>query len=180
MAVQWMCSRWGPRKTDNISIQHSVIFQCDPYFAYWKKYGRSPMEYCRRSSHQPVPHLHNGFTTTSTDTPEIDKLPVRSQFMQILHMHHNVPGVLSKIRTIFSEFEVSVISQHLQPDSKQSYIALELWSFMQNWLCENWVRLEKALSSGHYCQYVEAIRDGNDVMVVLYIRGKGCVDFSIK
>ncbi|KAL0582421.1 hypothetical protein ABG067_007728 [Albugo candida] len=76
-----------------------------------------------------VRYLHNGSTTTSTNTPEIEMLPVRPNFMRILHMHHNVPGVLSKIHTVLSDFGVNVISQHLQSDPKHSYIALEIEKF---------------------------------------------------
>jgi D-3-phosphoglycerate dehydrogenase len=76
-----------------------------------------------------VRYMNNGSTTTSTNTPELDMLPIRNNSMRILHMHHNVPGVLSKIHAVLSDYGINVTSQYLQSDPKHSYIALEVEKF---------------------------------------------------
>lgn len=44
-------------------------------------------------------------------------------------MHHNVPGVLSKIHNVLSDFGVNVNAQHLQSNQKHSYIILDVEAF---------------------------------------------------
>ncbi|CAH0478194.1 unnamed protein product [Peronospora belbahrii] len=61
-----------------------------------------------------VRYINEGSTTTSTNTPEIDMLPIRTNSMRILHMHHNVPGVLSKIHSVLSDYGINGTSQYLQ------------------------------------------------------------------
>ncbi|CAH0478056.1 unnamed protein product [Peronospora belbahrii] len=76
-----------------------------------------------------VRYINEGSTTTSTNTPEIDMLPTRNNSMRILHMHHNVPGVLSKIHSVLSDYGINVTSQYLQSDPRHGYIALEVEKF---------------------------------------------------
>lgn len=76
-----------------------------------------------------VRYINEGTTTTSTNTPEIDMLPIRSNSLRILHMHHNVPGVLSKIHSVLSDYGINVTSQYLQSDPRHGYIALEVEQF---------------------------------------------------
>ncbi|CEG37900.1 d-3-phosphoglycerate dehydrogenase [Plasmopara halstedii] len=76
-----------------------------------------------------VQYINDGSTTTSTNTPEIDMLPIRTNSMRILHMHQNVPGVLSKIHSVLSDYGINVTSQYLQSDARHGYIALEVEKF---------------------------------------------------
>lgn len=76
-----------------------------------------------------VRYMNDGSTTTSTNTPELDMLPIRTNSMRILHMHHNVPGVLSKIHSVLSDYGINVTSQYLQSDPRHGYIALEVEKF---------------------------------------------------
>lgn len=76
-----------------------------------------------------VRYINDGSTTTSTNTPEIDMLPIRKNSMRILHMHQNVPGVLGKIHSVLSDYGINVTSQYLQSDTRHGYIALEVEKF---------------------------------------------------
>lgn len=76
-----------------------------------------------------VRYMNNGSTTTSCNTPELDMLPIRNNSMRILHMHQNVPGVLSKIHAVLSDYGINVTSQYLQSDPRHGYIALEVEKF---------------------------------------------------
>ncbi|KAG7387158.1 hypothetical protein PHYPSEUDO_014678 [Phytophthora pseudosyringae] len=76
-----------------------------------------------------VRYINDGSTTTSTNTPEIDMQPIRNNSMRILHMHQNVPGVLSKIHSVLSDYGINVTSQYLQSDPRHGYIALEVEKF---------------------------------------------------
>jgi D-3-phosphoglycerate dehydrogenase / 2-oxoglutarate reductase len=76
-----------------------------------------------------VRYMNSGSTTTSCNTPELDMLPIRNNSMRILHFHENVPGVLSKIHSVLSDYGINVTSQYLQSNPRHGYIALEVEQF---------------------------------------------------
>jgi D-3-phosphoglycerate dehydrogenase len=66
---------------------------------------------------------------TSTNIPQVDLGVTSPGNIRILHMHHNVPGVLSKIHAVLSDYGVNVNAQFLQSNSRHSYIILEVEPF---------------------------------------------------
>ena len=45
---------------------------------------------------------------------------------RILHVHNNVPGVLSAINQVFSESNVNIVGQYLQTNDKLGYVVLDV------------------------------------------------------
>ncbi|RHY91184.1 hypothetical protein DYB37_002199 [Aphanomyces astaci] len=76
-----------------------------------------------------VRFLNEGTSTTATNIPEVDLGVPVSGNIRILHMHHNVPGVLSKIHAVLSDYGINVSAQFLQSNSQHSYIILEVEPF---------------------------------------------------
>jgi len=79
--------------------------------------------------------LNDGSTTTSVNMPEVDlpDLPPvpadaveGSSVCRILHMHHNRPGMLSKINNLTGESNMNVVSQYLQSNPSYSYMAIDV------------------------------------------------------
>ena len=62
-----------------------------------------------------VKYSDNGTTTTSVNFPEA-ALPAHAGRDRILHVHKNVPGVMSAINQIFAEAKINVAAQYLQTD----------------------------------------------------------------
>jgi D-3-phosphoglycerate dehydrogenase len=69
-----------------------------------------------------VDYVSTGSTFTSVNFPRIN-LPRSdgSQTHRLLHIHHNVPGVLSQINGIFGKNNVNVISQYLRTNEQIGY-----------------------------------------------------------
>jgi D-3-phosphoglycerate dehydrogenase len=69
-----------------------------------------------------VDYVRTGSTFTSVNFPRIN-LPRAdgSQTHRLLHVHHNVPGVLSQINGIFGKNNVNVISQYLRTNEQIGY-----------------------------------------------------------
>jgi len=67
-------------------------------------------------------YVSTGSTFTSVNFPRIS-LPRAdgSQTHRLLHVHHNVPGVLSQINGIFGKNNVNVISQYLRTNEHIGY-----------------------------------------------------------
>lgn len=69
-----------------------------------------------------IDYVDTGSTFTSVNFPRIS-LPRSdgSQAHRLLHVHHNVPGVLSQINGIFGKNNVNVISQYLRTNEQIGY-----------------------------------------------------------
>ncbi|CAK4636190.1 hypothetical protein LEN26_009389 [Aphanomyces euteiches] len=76
-----------------------------------------------------VRFINDGSSVTATNIPEVDLGLTTPGNIRILHMHHNVPGVLSKIHSVLSDYGINVSAQFLQSNSQHSYIILEVEPF---------------------------------------------------
>ncbi|MFO7552564.1 MAG: phosphoglycerate dehydrogenase [Haliea sp.] len=67
----------------------------------------------------------NGTSTSSVNFPEV-ALPEHEGSHRLLHIHHNVPGVLSAINRVFSEYDVNVAAQFLQTNEAIGYVVIDV------------------------------------------------------
>jgi D-3-phosphoglycerate dehydrogenase len=67
----------------------------------------------------------NGTTTTSVNFPEA-ALPAHPGRDRILHIHRNVPGVMTAINQIFSEAKINIAAQYLQTDDSIGYVVIDV------------------------------------------------------
>ena len=72
-----------------------------------------------------VKYSDNGTSTTSVNFPEV-ALPAHPGKHRILHIHRNVPGVLSEINRIFSDNHINISGQYLQTNEKVGYVVIDI------------------------------------------------------
>ena len=72
-----------------------------------------------------VTYSDNGSTFTAVNFPEV-ALPAHPGKHRLLHIHENVPGILSEINTIFSENGINISSQYLQTNDKVGYVVMDI------------------------------------------------------
>lgn len=72
-----------------------------------------------------IKYSDNGTTTSSVNFPEV-ALSAHANVHRLLHVHHNVPGVMSAINRLFSENDINIIGQHLQTNEKVGYVVIEV------------------------------------------------------
>ncbi|NVK43470.1 MAG: phosphoglycerate dehydrogenase [Oceanospirillaceae bacterium] len=72
-----------------------------------------------------VKYSDNGSTITSVNFPEV-ALPAHANVHRLLHVHRNIPGILSKINTIFSENNINISGQYLQTNEKVGYVVIDV------------------------------------------------------
>ncbi|MEH6515511.1 MAG: phosphoglycerate dehydrogenase [Halioglobus sp.] len=65
-----------------------------------------------------------GATTSSVNFPEV-ALPEHAGSHRLLHVHHNVPGVMSAINAVFSENSLNVSAQFLQTNELVGYVVID-------------------------------------------------------
>jgi len=72
-----------------------------------------------------VRYSDNGSTLSAVNFPEVS-LPEHAGSRRLLHIHHNVPGVLSRINDVFSQGGININGQHLQTDGDIGYVVIDV------------------------------------------------------
>lgn len=72
-----------------------------------------------------VKYSDNGTTTSAVNFPEV-ALPAHPGKHRLLHIHHNVPGVLSSINRIFSDLHINIAAQYLQTRENVGYVVMDI------------------------------------------------------
>ncbi|MDB5202818.1 MAG: serA [Ferruginibacter sp.] len=70
-------------------------------------------------------YLEKGISTGSHSTPAL-ALPPQEGAHRILHIHNNVPGVLSQINTLLSKNDINILGQYLKTNDKIGYVVLDI------------------------------------------------------
>jgi len=76
-------------------------------------------------SNKVIEYFKTGSTFTSVNLPRI-QLPALSGSHRLLHIHKNLPGVLSQINSIFAQNSVNVESQFLRTNEKIGYVVTDV------------------------------------------------------
>ena len=72
-----------------------------------------------------VKYSDNGTSTSSVNFPEV-ALPAHPEKHRLLHVHRNVPGVLSEINQIFSDNKINIAAQYLQTHDDIGYVVIDI------------------------------------------------------
>lgn len=70
-------------------------------------------------------YLERGTSTGSHSIPEL-ALPPQEGTHRILHIHNNVPGVLSEINTQLSKNKINILGQYLKTNEAIGYVVLDV------------------------------------------------------
>jgi D-3-phosphoglycerate dehydrogenase / 2-oxoglutarate reductase len=69
--------------------------------------------------------LETGSSTGSLSVPSLS-LPVQQDAHRLLHIHKNVPGVLSEINGLLSRQKVNILGQYLKTNNEIGYVVLDV------------------------------------------------------
>ncbi len=72
-----------------------------------------------------IRYSDNGSTLSAVNFPEVS-LPVHPGSHRLLHIHHNMPGMLSKINDLFRDSKVNIDGQYLQTTGNIGYVVIDL------------------------------------------------------
>lgn len=70
-------------------------------------------------------YLEMGSSTGSHSIPSLS-LPAQEGTHRILHIHKNVPGVLSAINTALSQHHINILAQYLKTNDEVGYVVLDV------------------------------------------------------
>jgi D-3-phosphoglycerate dehydrogenase len=93
-----------------------------------------------------IEYVRTGSTYTSVNFPRIS-LPNAdgSQSHRLLHVHHNVPGVLSHINGIFAKNNVNVLSQYLRTNEQIGYAIADVDKEYKDSLLDDLAKVEHTI-----------------------------------
>jgi len=72
-----------------------------------------------------VKYSDNGSTLSAVNFPEV-ALPTHANVHRLLHIHNNVPGVLSSINQVLSDNAINICGQYLQTNEKIGYVVIDV------------------------------------------------------
>ncbi|MDB5241452.1 MAG: 3-phosphoglycerate dehydrogenase [Spirosoma sp.] len=70
-------------------------------------------------------YINNGSTYGSVNFPEL-QLPLLKGSHRLLHIHHNVPGILAKINNIFASYQINIQGQYLKTNEQIGYVITDI------------------------------------------------------
>jgi len=76
-------------------------------------------------------YLETGMTIGSHTIPPLS-LPQQEGTHRILHIHKNVPGVLSEINTTLSQHNINILGQYLKTNDEIGYVVLDIDKKLSN------------------------------------------------
>jgi D-3-phosphoglycerate dehydrogenase len=72
-----------------------------------------------------VRYSDNGSTLSAVNFPEAS-LPEHPGSRRLLHIHRNIPGMLSRINDVFAKENVNIEGEYLQTDSSIGYVVIDV------------------------------------------------------
>jgi D-3-phosphoglycerate dehydrogenase len=72
-----------------------------------------------------IKYSDNGTSTSSVNFPEV-ALPAHPGKHRLLHLHRNIPGVLSSINSVLSENNINISGQYLQTNDSIGYVVIDV------------------------------------------------------
>lgn len=72
-----------------------------------------------------VRYSDNGTTTSAVNFPQV-ALPEHPDAHRLLHIHHNVPGIMSAINQLFSDNGINILGQYLQTSGDIGYVVIDV------------------------------------------------------
>ena len=72
-----------------------------------------------------VKYSDNGTTLSSVNFPEV-ALPEHPGEHRLLHVHQNIPGIMTQINRVFSDLNINISGQYLQTNKDVGYVVMDI------------------------------------------------------
>lgn len=70
-------------------------------------------------------YINTGSTTNSVNFPDL-QLPILENAHRLIHIHHNVPGILAKINNILAKHNINIAGQYLKTNETIGYVITDI------------------------------------------------------
>ncbi len=72
-----------------------------------------------------IEYINTGSTTNSVNFPNL-QLPTWKNAHRLIHIHHNLPGILAKINNTFAEHDINIVGQYLKTNESIGYVITDI------------------------------------------------------
>ncbi len=72
-----------------------------------------------------IDYINTGNSHESVNLPNL-QLPQLGDAHRLLHIHHNVPGIVARINSVFARFNINVVGQHLKTNDEVGYMITDI------------------------------------------------------
>lgn len=72
-----------------------------------------------------IEYINTGSTTNSVNFPNL-QLPRLQNAHRLIHIHHNVPGILAKINQILASHQINIVGQYLKTNEHIGYVITDI------------------------------------------------------
>ncbi|UZG44734.1 phosphoglycerate dehydrogenase [Caldimonas thermodepolymerans] len=73
-----------------------------------------------------IRYSNNGSTVSAVNFPEVSLPELHAGACRLLHVHHNVPGVMARVNERFSAAGINVAAQYLQTNAQVGYVVVDI------------------------------------------------------
>lgn len=70
-------------------------------------------------------YINTGSTTNSVNFPNL-QLPILENAHRLIHIHHNVPGILAKINNVLADHNINIVGQYLKTNETIGYVITDI------------------------------------------------------
>jgi len=70
-------------------------------------------------------YINTGSTSNSVNFPNIT-LPILDNAHRLIHIHHNVPGILARINQVLAENDINIMGQYLKTTESIGYVITDI------------------------------------------------------
>ena len=70
-------------------------------------------------------YINTGSTTNSVNFPNL-QLPFLTDAHRLIHIHHNVPGILAMINQVLAEHKINIVGQYLKTNENIGYVITDI------------------------------------------------------
>ena len=72
-----------------------------------------------------IEYVNTGNTDLSVNFPNL-RLPTLANAHRLLHIHKNVPGIMSKMNRVFEQHQINIVGQYLKTNEEIGYVITDV------------------------------------------------------
>ncbi|HET8753815.1 MAG TPA: NAD(P)-dependent oxidoreductase, partial [Salinimicrobium sp.] len=72
-----------------------------------------------------IDYINTGGTTNSVNFPNL-QLPILENAHRLIHIHHNVPGILARINNVLAKHDINIVGQYLKTNETIGYVITDI------------------------------------------------------
>ncbi len=89
-------------------------------------------------------YINTGSTTNSVNFPNL-QLPRLQNAHRLIHIHHNVPGILAMINQVLAKHNINIVGQYLKTNEDIGYVITDIDKVYDNSVVMNLKNIEHTI-----------------------------------